>query len=310
MRQSSDRNRSMEYYGLTDVRYIATSAIGRGAVGISRVRCDHDGFGMVGDHEIEDAFLICLQLRRVFADLWVDGRPVAVPGRSDGRVTFYDLRRRWEANFRTAFDTMSFHISHGTFDGLADDYGRWTIENLRPKPGENIDDPVMRGLGLALLPTLRAPEQANRLFVDHIGWALAAHVAQSYGEATPRTASGKGRLARWQEARAKEMIDARLDGDIPLVDLAAACGLSVGHFARAFRQTTNMSPHQWLLQRRIDRAMTLLRETSLPLAEIATACGFSDQSHFTRIFNRIVGATPGTWRRDHYGSRSVRSLLS
>ena len=79
--------------------------------------------------------------------------------------------------------------------------------------------------------------------------------------------------------------------------LANACGLSSKHFSRAFRQSNGLSPHQWLLQRRVDKAKRVLRDPRVAIADVAIACGFSDQSHFTRVFTRWVGSSPGQWRR-------------
>ena len=90
----------------------------------------------------------------------------------------------------------------------------------------------------------------------------------------------------------------RLDEKVPLQELAQACRLSVSYFARAFRISTGLPPHRWLLHRRVERAKDLLAGTGLSLSEIALSCGFADQSHFTRIFCQMVGATPAAWRRD------------
>ena len=73
-------------------------------------------------------------------------------------------------------------------------------------------------------------------------------------------------------------------------------GLSVNHFARAFRQSTGLAPHAYLVQRRIERAERLLSRTDLPLSEIALAVGFADHSHFARHFRRLTGATPSVAR--------------
>jgi AraC-like DNA-binding protein len=88
----------------------------------------------------------------------------------------------------------------------------------------------------------------------------------------------------------------RLDGNIGLSDLARECGLSVSHFVQAFRRTFGMSPYRWLIERRIDRAKTLLSTGDLPIADIAVQSGFSDEAAFTRAFGRIVGESPGRWR--------------
>ena len=130
-----------------------------------------------------------------------------------------------------------------------------------------------------------------------VGLALCLHVAASYGAARPTPAPHPAGLAPWQLARAKEMIDARLDGNLQVAQIARACRLSPSHFARAFKLSAGMPPHQWMMRRRIDKAMSLMRGTALPLSDVALACGFTDQSHFTRIFSRSVGMSPGSWRK-------------
>ncbi|WP_291690964.1 helix-turn-helix domain-containing protein [Bradyrhizobium sp.] len=116
-----------------------------------------------------------------------------------------------------------------------------------------------------------------------------------------RVSSEMGGLTPLQVRQVKELISANLDGDISIDAMAQLCGLSSGHFARAFRKTIGMAPHQWLLQRRIAIAQQLLRNAKLSLSEVALASGFVDQSHFTRVFGRITGASPGQWRKTALG---------
>jgi AraC family transcriptional regulator len=94
-----------------------------------------------------------------------------------------------------------------------------------------------------------------------------------------------------------EILSAKLDGTVPLKEVARQCNLSVSHFSRAFRHTVGAAPHTWLLNRRVEVAKGKLRDSQLSLAEVAIASGFFDQSHFTRVFTRIVGVSPGAWRR-------------
>jgi AraC family transcriptional regulator len=94
------------------------------------------------------------------------------------------------------------------------------------------------------------------------------------------------------------MIEAGLSDEIRLADLASACGLSVNHFARAFRKSTDVPPHRWMMKRRIERAQNLLLSTRNPVADIALDCGFHDQSHLTHVFTRLVGVSPAAWRRN------------
>jgi AraC-like DNA-binding protein len=101
-----------------------------------------------------------------------------------------------------------------------------------------------------------------------------------------------GGLAPGITRRISEYIDSHLGESISLEAMAEISGLSVFHFARAFRQSTGLAPHAYLVQRRIEQAERLLSRTDLPLSEIALAVGFSDHSHFARHFRRLTGTTP------------------
>ena len=109
----------------------------------------------------------------------------------------------------------------------------------------------------------------------------------------------RGGSAAWQERRAKELMSGTLSQEMPLSRLASECGLSVGHFVRAFRQSTGLSPHKWLLFQRVALARELLGNWTGSLIEIALLCGFANQSHFTRVFGRLVGCPIG----EHGGTK-------
>jgi AraC-like DNA-binding protein len=96
--------------------------------------------------------------------------------------------------------------------------------------------------------------------------------------------------------RVREFIDAHLEENIYIRALASIAGLSMYHFARAFKQSEGMTPHEYLIQCRVRRAKDLLAETDLPLSEVALASGFSDQSHCARRFREHVGVTPSSYR--------------
>ena len=107
----------------------------------------------------------------------------------------------------------------------------------------------------------------------------------------------RGGLAPWQMRRTAQVLNEGLGSKVTLAHVAAGCGLSVAHFARAFKQTTGRTPHRWLVEQRVEHAKRLLVTSALALAEIAAICGFADQSHFTRVFLQLVGSGPGAWRR-------------
>ena len=98
--------------------------------------------------------------------------------------------------------------------------------------------------------------------------------------------------------RAIEYIHANLSEEVRLEDLAGAARLSIFHFARMFRQVTGVAPHRYLMRARVQKVKALLRQGDLCLAAIADEAGFSDQSHMSRIFKRLVGVTPKTFKNN------------
>jgi AraC family transcriptional regulator len=127
--------------------------------------------------------------------------------------------------------------------------------------------------------------------------AIGVRVAESYGGMKPGLLVMTGGLSRWQLSRAQDLLTANLSEDVSVRDVAAECGLSPGHFTRAFKQSLGVPPYQWVMRQRIDMAKLQLSGKQLPIAEIAVNCGFADQSHLTRIFARATGVTPSHWRR-------------
>jgi transcriptional regulator GlxA family with amidase domain len=106
-------------------------------------------------------------------------------------------------------------------------------------------------------------------------------------------------LARWQLRLALEFLEAHLAEDIGLDELAHLVGISQSQFARAFKVSTGLPPYQWCLRNRVKRAQEMLLNGSDSLADTAIQNGFADQSHFTKTFRRVTGATPVNWKRVH-----------
>ncbi|MEI9887625.1 MAG: AraC family transcriptional regulator [Rhizomicrobium sp.] len=119
-------------------------------------------------------------------------------------------------------------------------------------------------------------------------------------DAAPKPGMGlvRGGLAPWQVQRVKAYIEANLDKSVTVRDLSAVARLGPNYFQRAFKKQFEVSPHAFVMQRRIDKAQELMLTTDEPLCAIALAAGFSDQAHLTTRFHRIVGTTPSLWRRE------------
>jgi len=192
---------------------------------------------------------------------------------------------------------LSFYLLNCAPDEIATAGAERRIRALYFRHGRALDDPVMRSLCQALLPALAKREQLNSLFVDQVGRALRAHIAHVCRAKNSTHPLLRGGLAPWQERRARDILSANLNGEVSIVQVARECGLSTSHFARAFRRSLGMAPHQWLMRFRVERAKEQLRNSDRALTHIAAECGFADQSHFTRVFTKQVGTSPGQWRR-------------
>ncbi len=117
-----------------------------------------------------------------------------------------------------------------------------------------------------------------------------------------------GGLAAWQTRRVTEHVDRHLARNIRADDLARAANLSTGHFCRAFKVSIGETPHSYVIRQRVRRAQLMMLETADNLSEIASACGLADQAHLTRLFKRMVGATPLVWRRSWQASSDPAGL--
>jgi AraC family transcriptional regulator len=109
----------------------------------------------------------------------------------------------------------------------------------------------------------------------------------------------RGALADWQLKRVRLYVETHLENRVSCADLAATVRLSRSQFGRVFRASTGQTPHSYVMGRRVARAQTLMRETSMPLSQIALECGMSDQSHLCRVFGARIGMSPRAWRRRH-----------
>jgi AraC family transcriptional regulator len=246
----------------------------------------------------ESAFILGLQRKDVTAhELWLEGRPVRVVPFPHGIMSLLNLALDPNPYPDGAFDSCSVYFRRDAFDRLADDLGEIRIDALDIRPGVALNDRVVANLSPCLRSSIEQPEELNTLCIDHVVMALHTHLAQRYGGLRIPRASERGGLTPWQLRLARDTINAQLDGRVSLAQMANDCGLSVSHFAKAFKRSTGVSPHRWLTQRRVDRAKELMRGTTTLLTQISLACGFCDQSHFTRVFLQATGATPNQWRR-------------
>ena len=137
---------------------------------------------------------------------------------------------------------------------------------------------------------------AGKLYAESLIQTLTLHLLKNYSTAHLKQENIHGGLSGYKLRRVQEYINAHLEEDLSLSEIAAAADLSQFHFARAFRVSTGLTPQQYLMRQRIERAKHLLAENDLPLVEISLQTGFKNQSHFTTLFRKYTKFTPKLWR--------------
>ncbi|RUL72484.1 helix-turn-helix domain-containing protein [Dyella choica] len=271
----------------------------RGArLAVTELRIDQSGYGMTSPMGSDDAYLVCLNLRKQSThELWCDGRSVCSSSYEGGTAYVLDLRRDPIAYIGDPLHSLYFYMPRPALVEAREELGRNSIVDLAIQPSECFRDAIVSSIGQTLLPIFKQAAAANQALVDHLLQGLCAYMAATYGGLSIRPDIVRGALAPWQQRLVTQMMRERIFEGISISELAEACGLSAGALARGFKKSTGMSPHQWLLSRRIDRALELMEGPDASLADIAFHAGFSDQSHFSRVFTQKMGVAPGAWRK-------------
>lgn len=163
------------------------------------------------------------------------------------------------------------------------------------RSSHNVNDPQLKALLMAFLAEAEAGGPNGRMFLDALITAFSIHYLTHYAGISLSREPLPGPEQR-QIGRAKEFIAAHLSENISLDQVAKAAGMSKFHFSRCFKEKIGLTPHQYLLKSRTQKAKTLL-EKGRPIAEVAYDLGFNDQSHFGRIFLKNEGISPGAFAR-------------
>ncbi|WP_049621409.1 helix-turn-helix domain-containing protein [Frateuria defendens] len=298
------RTHATEWFGLDACPTLVVPVGGGSSIHIARLRSEERGTRVDVAMPSHVPLMMSLALAAMSpCEVRVGAHPVELPAIRPGHSLLYGLGSPMRFALAGPFDLLHFVIPAPALFAFVAKGAAQAPQGIRLEREPVCDDPVLKGLGQSLLPTLAATEAVEPLYVHHLVCALLAHIGHRYlGMPLPappaRRAAAPG-LVPWQVQRAKELMAASLDDSLDLEAIAAACRLSTGRFVRGFRQCTGMPPYRWLRWYRVERAKELLADTAMPLADVAYACGFADQSHFTRVFSAWAGITPGGWRRQH-----------
>ncbi|MBW4550715.1 MAG: AraC family transcriptional regulator [Aphanocapsa sp. GSE-SYN-MK-11-07L] len=168
-----------------------------------------------------------------------------------------------------------------------------------------LEDPLLQGILLTLKQEIETEGLNTQLFVDQLKTTLVMHLVRNYGARKIQVATYHDGLPSYKLSQAIDYIEAHLDRNLELADLAQQTGISPFYFSRLFKQSLGITPHQYVIRQRVERARQLIQRGELGLAEIALECGFANQGHLNRHFKRLTGVTPKEIARTYKKGKNV-----
>lgn len=157
-------------------------------------------------------------------------------------------------------------------------------------------DPLIQAIAFALKHELDSGNVGNSLYIEQLTNTFAIHLLQKYCVKPVKTSNYTGGLPKYKLQQVLEYINAHLDQDIKLTTLSELVGMSQWYFAQMFKQSMAITPYQYVLQQRVIKAKQLLNYQGEKIVDVALACGFANQSHFTKHFHKLTGMTPKAYR--------------
>ncbi|PSB27170.1 AraC family transcriptional regulator [Stenomitos frigidus] len=221
---------------------------------------------------------------------WLDGK-LERERRRAGDLAIIPAGIPHRCNWQTSVQFMILAIEPALLQQVGQDLVNPDRIELMPQ-FMNESDALIQGIFSTLREELECDQIGGALLIDSLKTTLAIHLLRNYCTTQPKPSNQADGLSQARLQRVTEYIHDSLHQDLKLVELSAIAQLSPYHFLRLFKQRMGITPHQYILQRRLEKATSLLRHSELSIAAIAVQTGFSDQSHLTRCFKRTVGVTP------------------
>jgi AraC family transcriptional regulator len=214
------------------------------------------------------------------------------------------MPRHYESWFRTD-DLHYLYLSVGISDAALAAACDGTKGDVELPRVESLVDARVGALVAAVNAERVAGFPSGRLFLDSIEQALAVALVDGYAVRRRSVQTHRGGLGSARLRRIKEFVDAKIEDELTLCEMAQAVELSPAHFSRMFRKSTGETPHQFLVRQRVERAKEILRSADGRVMDVAVACGFKSQQHFAQVFRQVCGASPTEYRQEFAGDETT-----
>jgi AraC family transcriptional regulator len=217
---------------------------------------------------------------------------------NDAAITPAGVPGYWRTD--AASEDMSMLLEDGFFRRVANETGV-EPEGVEVVPLFSAPEPQIEHIGQSLLSEMETRGLGGELYAESLANVLALHLLRNHsslGRGSRRQVGSEGGFSKRALDQATDYMNDNLPGKLTLEEIAGAVHMSPHHFARSFKAVTGLSPHQYVIQQRVQRAKTLLLGTDLTVAEVAMAVGFSNPSHLAHHVRRLLDVTPGQLRRE------------
>ena len=249
----------------------------------------HDVVEPMSDHVVMTYFGTMQRLERR------SGRSFAAGTAREGVVTIIPAGSSARWDIPGSVNVVQLYLAPLVFDQIAAQAGQAAPTDLLERTA--YPDAIGAKLLSVATESLEGVVAIDNLFRQQLTCVLATHLLRVHAGHSPSHESAAGGLSPSALRRAIERLQSESDADVSLAALADEANLSRFHFCRAFKRSTGLAPHEWLRQRRIERAVDMLRDRDVSIATIADALGYASQTAFGAAFKRMKGTTPSAWRR-------------
>ena len=253
-----------------------------------------DPCGFLDQQALPDLWLL-MTLNRVDMTVTIDGQEQNVMA-SDGLPFVIAPEFPWSVTWHNHLRGISVFVKRGILAEVGYELFDSDVKSLKVISRFGVDDRSIALLLHSLKEALYEPKEHSDLKVEHISRALVADILCKHSVKPQQCSIAQSQLKPKQAELLIDYIQKQLSSKILLTDLAALAGLSQTAFIQRFKASFGVSPHQYVIETRINLARELLEKSKLPIIHVAAQCGFSDQAHFTSTFKRIVGMPPARYR--------------